>query len=685
LTDSDEIERLRLALQQAEERLQAVTEMSSARMGTLEFELRDDGELIFTRADAVASQFVTVAGAAFYGRPVLEVFTGMHGTSLPAELRATASSGRPIARSTFVPPGTRLASSFEYFAFQSADRHVVMKFWEDPGLPGMREIGRRNQALVARIFRDSPIAIGLARSADGAIVDVNAAWTHLTGVERIDALGRTGLELGFWHDSADRSRVLQPLRERGVLQNAELQFRRRDGDVRHLSLHASSIVIADVEHDLIYLLDITTRKQAEQALVRLNAELESRVRERTAELEQARDLAERANRFKSEFLSGMSHELRTPLNAILGFGQLLQADSHQVLQVRERGFVKEILRAGNHLLELINEVLDLARIEAGKLQISMEPVHMASMIDDCLALLRPVAMEHHIQLVGPTPQECDCHVHADRTRAKQVLLNLLSNAIKYNREGGSVRVACIGDETAMSIEVSDTGPGLTPEQQARLFQDFERLDADKVATPGSGIGLALSRRLMLLMGGTIGVRSQPGAGSTFWFRLRRAEPIPPPALPGPTAPPLLARPATIAPADGPRHNVLYIEDNPANVMLMEEILRQLDGVRMIHALSPSLGLEMARAQRPDLILVDIQLPGMDGYEVLRRLRMADATRSIPAIAVSANALQADVERGIAAGFAAYLTKPLDVEVLLKVVGAQLEGRGRVPGQAAPPG
>jgi signal transduction histidine kinase len=385
------------------------------------------------------------------------------------------------------------------------------------------------------------------------------------------------------------------------------------------------------------------------------------------ELRAARDEAERASRAKSDFLSAMSHELRTPMNAILGFAQLLQTAQDPVLPVRQRNHVGEILRAGEHLLGLIDDVLDLARVEAGKQAVGIEAVDIGRLIADCVALMRPLADMRRIRLEAHAGPGGTSHVAADARRLRQVLLNLLSNAIKYTGEGGRVGVDCVRDGEHVRIGVSDTGPGLDSSQRERLFVAFDRLGAEAGPVPGAGIGLALSRRLIELMQGSIEVDSEPGRGSTFWVRLRHAadaEPLPDgaarPRPPGGVPPVVTSPPA----ADLDRATVLYIEDNPVNLALVEALLEREPRIRLLTAPLPELGLELARRERPQLILLDIQLPGVDGYEVLRRLRADESTRGIPVFALTASAMHGEVERGMAAGFDDYLTKPMNLPDLL---------------------
>jgi signal transduction histidine kinase/ActR/RegA family two-component response regulator len=399
-------------------------------------------------------------------------------------------------------------------------------------------------------------------------------------------------------------------------------------------------------------------------IVRLNERLEARVQERTAQLELANselelaiEEARNANQAKSAFLSSMSHELRTPLNAILGFAQILAADNMPTTLDQKKEFAGHILKSGRHLLTLINEILDLAKVEAGALSLSMEPVLLAEVLDECQGMIAPLAAARGVRVLFP--QAPAVRVQADRTRLKQVLLNLLSNAVKYNREGGAVVVDCAQPAPQrLRLSVQDTGMGLSPEQVAGLFQPFNRLGQETGTQEGTGIGLVVTRRLVELMGGEIGVTSSPGVGSVFWIELACADA----AGTAPDAAPA-ARAAAVAADDAAParpSTVLYIEDNPANLKLVQEIVRFRPDLRLVSAPDGHFGLSLARSQRPDIILMDLNLPGLSGFEVLAQLRREPETARIPVIAVSANAMRADIERALAVGFARYLTKPIDI-------------------------
>ena len=454
------------------------------------------------------------------------------------------------------------------------------------------------------------------------------------------------------------------------------------GGLRHL--HARAEVLRNAASGLPVTMlgtvhDITQRKAAEQQLARHADELEHLVQQRTRELVEARDAAQQANRAKSEFLSSMSHELRTPMNAILGFSQLLELDTS--LPPRAQAQVREILRGGRHLLELINEVLDLAQVEAGRISLSLEPLSLAALVHDAQLLVQPLAAQQGLSLAVAVP--ADCVVRADRLRLKQVLLNLLSNALKYNRPLGRVDVTAVTMDAATAdadadadkpgrvrISVRDTGVGIRAEHLALLFQPFSRLETGPGGAEGTGIGLTISERLVQLMGGRLGVHSEPGVGSEFWIELPAAT-----LAQSPTAGVPAAR-AGLAPPGMASLQVLYVEDNPANLRLVEEILARHEGVALLTAPTASLGLELARAHLPDLLLLDIHLPDSDGYQVLAQLRADPATRGMQAVAVTAYAMPGDIRRALDAGFDAHLPKPIDIAGLDALVQHARARRGR---------
>jgi signal transduction histidine kinase/ActR/RegA family two-component response regulator len=427
------------------------------------------------------------------------------------------------------------------------------------------------------------------------------------------------------------------------------------------------------------------RALAQQEVMRLNEALEGRVQERTmqlelanSELELAIEEARNANQAKSAFLSSMSHELRTPLNAILGFAQILAADNLPTTPEQKKEFAGHILKSGRHLLTLINEILDLAKVEAGALTLSMEPVGLAEVLLETRAMIEPLAAARGIRVRFPAagaPETAAALVQADRTRLKQVLLNLLSNAVKYNREGGEVVVECTacGPER-LRLSVRDTGMGLRPDQVAALFQPFNRLGQENGTQEGTGIGLVFTRRLVEMMKGEIGVTSTPGVGTTFWIELTAAggvngalTQLAAPAQDG-------ASPAAAAPGGAVARTILYIEDNPANLRLVQEILAFRTDLRLLSAADGHAGLALARIEQPALILMDLNLPGMSGFEVLAELRREPGTAHIPVVALTANAMPRDIERGLSAGFARYLTKPIDIEQFNEAIDGLLAQR-----------
>ena len=386
---------------------------------------------------------------------------------------------------------------------------------------------------------------------------------------------------------------------------------------------------------------------------------------RTAEaVRQEREIALRESRAKSKFLARMSHELRTPLNAVLGFSQLLLADDTgtDAAAAARRRRLDHVRSAGRHLLSLIDDVLDLARLEGGEMRIALQPVALAPLVAETLPLLEPLREMRPVTL---RTGNLDLQVLADATRLRQVLLNLLSNAIKYNRDGGEVMVDAAQRGDHVVLRVSDTGHGLSGEQLRHLFEPFNRLGAEASAIEGSGIGLAIVKALMERMGGAVHVDSVPGQGSVFEVRLQAA-----PADAAAACAAGRARPGeapAAAPAAAPRrgrHTVLYVEDNAVNALIVGELLERRSDIVLHVAVDGAGGVAQAVALQPELILLDLQLPDCDGFEVLRRLRELPATAAIPCIALSANAMPEDIERALRAGMADYWTKPLDFGAIL---------------------
>ncbi len=442
------------------------------------------------------------------------------------------------------------------------------------------------------------------------------------------------------------------LEERVPVYAIELRLRCKDGSYKWV-LCRGTVVARDETGKPVRMIgihtDISERKAVEGQLI------------------VAREEAERANRAKSEFLSGMSHELRTPMNAILGFGQLLEYD--ETLSDEQQESVQAILKAGYHLLELINEVLDLAKVESGHIDLSLEPVEVRPIIEECLSLVDTLADKRGIPLRHAVPDQAV--IRADRTRLKQVLINLLSNAIKYNREGGSVNIEMLpqGAER-VRIAVTDTGAGIPPERMAELFQPFSRLGAEHSGIEGTGIGLTITRRIMEMMGGTVDVESKVGVGSTFWIELP-LESLPEPVHGQGRA---SAKISMKVNAESAQHTLLYIEDNPVNIKLLANILSRYKHTHLLTAHTPELGIELALTRKPELVLLDVNMPGMDGYQVMEVFKAHAELKAIPVIAITANAMPRDIERGMAVGFAAYLTKPLDVGQFLKTIDLLLQNR-----------
>lgn len=386
------------------------------------------------------------------------------------------------------------------------------------------------------------------------------------------------------------------------------------------------------------------------------------------ELERARTVAEKANLAKSEFLSSMSHELRSPLNAILGFAQLLESDTRTPPTPAQQKNIGQILKGGWYLLELINEILDLAAIESGKQSLSHESISLVDVMSDCQAMIEPESNKYDMYVTFPR-FEAPCFVYADPTRVKQVLLNLLSNAIKYNRVGGTVVVDCsLISQERIRISVTDTGIGLTTDKLEQLFQSFNRLGQENGKVQGTGIGLVVSKQLIELMDGAIGVKSTAGSGSVFWIELNLA-------AEQPHAPDVVAvKTLTPPPVENNMRmsTLLYVEDNPTNLILVEQLIAQRKNMRILSASDAQLGIELARTHQPDIILMDINLPGISGIEALKILQADPLTQHTPVIAISANAMQHDITKAMESGFFRYLTKPFKVNEFMDTLDVALK-------------
>ncbi|MFM9928384.1 ATP-binding protein [Variovorax sp. H27-G14] len=554
----------------------------------------------------------------------------------------------------------------------------------DSAGPPRPETPLQAEALQNAIF-NSAMFSKIATDAKGVIQIFNVGAEHMLGYAAVDVVNRItpadisdpgellarahALSLELATPIAPGFEALVFKASRGIEDIYELTYIRKDGS--RFPAVVSVTALRDAQASIIgYLLigtDNTARRQAEIARRELNAQLA-----------RAKALAETANLAKSDFLSSMSHELRSPLNAILGFAQLMESGT-PLPTPAQKDSIDQILQAGWYLLELINEILDLSLIESGKLSLSPERISLAEVLNDCHAMIEPLAKKSGVRTRFPEFSD-PYFVKADRTRVKQVLVNLLSNAIKYNRAEGMVEVTCEAMTSQRTrISFRDTGHGLSAEKMAQLFQPFNRLGQESGIEEGTGIGLVVSKRLIELMGGEIGVESTVGVGSLFWVELNT------------TAAPVLVLdpyesevPAAVHLQTGTvKRTVLCVEDNPANLLLIEKLIARRPDLSLLSAQDGSAGVAMARASRPDVILMDINLPGISGITARRLLADDPTTAHIPVIALSANAMPHDVEKGLASGFFRYLTKPIHVGAFMDTLAAALNVAQASPIPTAP--
>jgi len=474
----------------------------------------------------------------------------------------------------------------------------------------------------------------------GRFITVNAACEQLWGYRPDELVGRQYIDLVHPEDRPKTAKAEADLKVAGKVADFVNRYVRKDGALVDVLWSATwserNKTFFGVAHD------ITERLRIERALREAKAE------------------ADRANQAKSEFLSRMSHELRTPLNVILGFGQLLEKQNPTNTQKIR---LAHINTAGRHLLRLINEVLDISRIEAEKLQLSLEPVCLADVLEEAIGLMRPLATEREINFLIPQVLDRRCYVLTDRQRFNQVMLNLLTNAIKYSPLKGKVTVSYGASKSGtIRIRVNDNGPGIPKQKLSRLFTPFDRLGAEQSTIEGTGLGLALSQRLMKAMQGSIGVNSTVGEGSTFWVELPRAA--------SPLERVLSEKRNESEPEEfssTAKRKILYVEDNLSNVTLIEHMLREQPETQLITAMQGQLALDLARKHSPDVILLDLHLPDLPGWDVLSQLQHEEATRHIPVVIISADATPGEIKRLMAAGAHAYLTKPIQIPEFFEII------------------
>ena len=517
----------------------------------------------------------------------------------------------------------------------------------------------RDHQFYTRSLFESNIDALITTDPSGIITDVNKQMEGLTGCTRDELIGAPIKT--YFTDPGKAEAGINLVLNDNTITNYDLTVRDRTGVETTVSLNATTFYDRNRKLQGVFAAarDVTERNRLYQAL-----------EEKNVELDNARLLAEKANLAKSDFLSSMSHELRSPLNAILGFAQLMETSLPSPTQIQGEN-IAQILKAGWHLLKLINEILDLAVIESGKVSLSPESISLSEVMAECHSMMEPEAQLNNIRMTFPMIGK-PIYVKADRTRFKQIIINLLSNAIKYNKENGTVVIDCaVSTPGRIRISVTDSGVGITPDKLSQLFQPFNRLGQENSSVSGTGIGLVVTKRLAELMDAVLGVESTVGVGSVFWCDLVIAQ-----------APQLIINNGEIKEFTQQKisgendaahvRTLLYVEDNPANLELVEQLVGRQSDIRMISAVNGIQAIEIVHSARPDLILMDINLPGISGIDVMKILHENPATAHIPIVALSANAMPRDIKKGLDAGFYRYLTKPIKVKELMETLNLAFE-------------
>lgn len=603
------------------------------------FVLDEQGNLIHT--NTTVTRRLGYTSEELMGKNVLMVH--------PTERREEAMQivGEMLAGTSEFCPVPLVTKSGEYIPVET---RVKMGRWDGkPAIFGVtKDISaiKLSEEKFSKAFRSNSALMAIS-AFKGEFIDVNDSFINTLGYSREEIIGNTSVKLNLFEDTILRDTITENIRQGIPVREVEVRVRTKSGDIRTGLFSADSIYVGKDPCLLTMMVDITERKQTEKALLKAKSE------------------AEKANHAKSEFLSRMSHELRTPMNSILGFAQLL--DMGELAPAHRKG-VKYILKSGRHLLGLINEVLDISRIEAGKFSISIEPVRIGGIIVEMLDILKQFANQQQVTIELMDSPVNDRLIMADKQRAKQVLINLVNNAIKYNHEGGSVviktEIRPVNEKAhgMLRISFSDTGQGISADDLSKIFVPFERIGAEKTNIEGTGLGLSVVSKLMEAMNGNIGVESTLGQGSNFWIEFplyegehtiedNRIE--------------LSDQSLNLMPES---KTILYIEDNVSNIELVEQILvNHSRGIKLISNVYGKQSVSMASELLPDLILLDLNLPDIHGTEVFRMLQENEITKDIPVVVISADAMPHQIERMMLAGVKNYLSKPLDVQMFLNVV------------------